>query len=129
MARPLAPTRAGRFASWRAFLVTAFCWACAPTGALGAAAPARIAFDLPADSAERSLRAFSRQSGIEVVFASRITRGVRTNRVQGDLPPQAALEALLAGTGLVAVSDPSGAYSVRPARPRALGSSLKKKRP
>lgn len=75
---------------------------------------AAIAFDLPEDRAERSLKRFSEQSGREVLFASGVTRGVRTNRVQGEMPPADALLRMLLNTGLIATSDHSGgAFSVR----------------
>ncbi|MGH7957736.1 MAG: TonB-dependent receptor domain-containing protein, partial [Opitutaceae bacterium] len=74
----------------------------------------RIAFSLPADSVEKSLKRFSEQAGREVLFASQITRGVRANPVKGDLSPREAIDSLLANTGLVAVHDhKTGAFSVR----------------
>jgi len=70
-------------------------------------------FDLPADTAERSLKKFSQQSGVEVVFSSTLTDGVRANRVNGEFTPPEAGARLLAGTGLVLVRDEQTAvYSV-----------------
>jgi len=62
-------------------------------------------FDLPASSAETALKKFSLQSGLDVIFATDATAGVRTNEVKGDFPPREALDRLLAGTGLVATQD------------------------
>lgn len=71
-------------------------------------------FDLPADAAEKSLRRFSIQSGLQVGFPTDITRGVTSRPIKGEYPPQKALELLLADTGLTAVHDPrTGAFSVR----------------
>src|SRR5262245_60562976 len=58
-------------------------------------------FALPADSAERSLKVFSEQSGRGVIFLADIVKGVQTNRVAGEFTPAEALDALLRGTGLV----------------------------
>ncbi|HRE82442.1 MAG TPA: TonB-dependent receptor, partial [Opitutaceae bacterium] len=70
-------------------------------------------FDLPADTAERSLKKFSQQSGVEVVFVSTLTDGIRANLVKGEFTPQEAGRRLLAGTSLVLVRDEQSAiYSV-----------------
>lgn len=75
-------------------------------------------FDLPADSAERTLRMFSQQSRLEVVFSSTFTKGVRTAAVRGELTPRHALDLMLQGTGLVVFADAaSGAFSVRKETP------------
>jgi iron complex outermembrane recepter protein len=78
-----------------------------------AATVTKAIFDLPADLAEKSLRLFSRQSGAEVVFASSITKGVRTQAVKGEMPVRQALDAMLKGTGLVVFEDKSGAFSIK----------------
>lgn len=110
---------------------------------LATAAPTTpMTFDVPADSAEKALRLFSRQSGLEVVFASEVTRGVRTKAVQGEMPARQALDAMLTGTGLVVFEDKTGAFSIQrgPANAKATGAapptakrrstdSLKKKKP
>lgn len=77
------------------------------------AAPAPRAFDIPAETAERSLKRFSEQSGIDVVIATQVGRDVRTHEVKGVMPAREALDTLLSGTGLVAVEDKkSGAFTV-----------------
>ena len=84
----------------------------------GRAAAVTAHIDLPADSAEKSLKRFSEQTGREVLFASELTRGVLTNRVKGEMPPHEAIELLLANTGLIAVHDAeTGVYSVRKRAP------------
>jgi iron complex outermembrane receptor protein len=69
------------------------------------AAEAVKRFDLAADTAERSLKKFAQQSGLEVVFASELTDGVRANAVRGDYAPLDAARRLLAGTPLAVVRD------------------------
>lgn len=69
-----------------------------------AAHPEPKSFDLPAEPAEKSLKKFSAQSGLEILFATETTAGVRTNAVKGTFPPHEAIDLMLAGTGLVATS-------------------------
>ncbi len=69
----------------------------------GAAAEAGAkSFDLPAGDAERALRDFSAQSGVQVLFSSETATGVRTNAVKGEFIPGEAMNRLLDRTGLVA---------------------------
>ncbi|MSU23472.1 MAG: TlpA family protein disulfide reductase [Opitutus sp.] len=48
-------------------------------------APARKTYDLPAGNADQSLRRFSEQSGLQVIFPSEVVRDIRANAVQGKL--------------------------------------------
>ncbi len=76
----------------------------------------KAVFSLPADTAERSLKGFSEQSGRSVVFVTAAVKGVRTNNVEGMLTPHEALAKLLRGTGLICSLDvKSGAFVVRKA--------------
>src|SRR5258708_2093176 len=75
--------------------------------ALWAAEPATKSFDIPAAPAEQALKAFSIQSGQEVLFATATTGKVRTNAVKGDYTPGEAIDQILKGTGLVAIRDES----------------------
>jgi hypothetical protein len=78
------------------------------------AAASRQSFELPADSAEKSLKRFAEQAGREVLLASPLVRGVRANAVKGVMSPREAMDRLLLNTGLVAVYDErTGAFSVR----------------
>ncbi len=89
--------------------------------ALGALLPQAFAadvaarrFSLPAGPAAQTLREFSGQAGRGVVFVTEVVRDVRTNAVEGELPPATALRQLLAGTALVAEEDAgTGAFAVR----------------
>lgn len=76
--------------------------------------PGKKAYDIPADDAERALKTFAHQSGLEVLFVTEATQGVRTLAVKGKYTPREALDQLLAGTPLTATqSDPTGAFKVR----------------
>jgi outer membrane receptor protein involved in Fe transport len=78
-----------------------------------AAEVVRKAFDIPIDVAAVSLKRFSQQSGVDVVFGTVSASQTRTNAVQGTFAPREALDRLLAGTGLTAVVDPAtGAATV-----------------
>jgi outer membrane receptor protein involved in Fe transport len=93
-----------------------------PLLAFAAPAAAPRAFDLPAETGDKSLARFAAQSGLEVVFGSATAAQVRTNAVKGTYLPRAALDLLLANTGLVASTDPrSGALTISrdPNGPRA----------
>jgi hypothetical protein len=99
--------------SWSAVFALALC-------ALAHAArdDGKRIFSLGADSAEKSLKAFSEQSGSGVIFLAEVVKGVRTNRVAGEFTPREALEALLLGTGLMSTRDEAtGAFAVRRANP------------
>ncbi len=79
-----------------------------------AAAPAQRQFNVPAGEAEKSLKQFSEQARLEVLFPTDLVAGVRTRAVAGELAPREALTRMLAGTGLIAVQDgDGGALSVR----------------
>ena len=85
-----------------AVLYAAVCFAAL---AASAAEATPRAFDLPADAAEASLKRLAVQSGVEVLFTTEMTAGVRTRPVRGQFTPLAAANALLAGTPLVAEQD------------------------
>ncbi|WP_213978987.1 TonB-dependent receptor [Sphingomonas sp. dw_22] len=70
-----------------------------------AATPAAAAqqirnFDISAGDLGSALNAFARQANQEIIFSSSLVAGKRTKGVRGSLQPNAALQALLQGTGL-----------------------------
>ena len=70
-------------------------------------------FDLPVDTAEKSLKRFADQSGLQVLYPTKLASNVRTNSLHGLFTPRDALDRILAGTGLIAVHDEkSGALTV-----------------
>jgi iron complex outermembrane receptor protein len=109
------------------------------TGSLWGAEPGKRRFNLPADSAEKSLKAFSTQAGVEVLFPSDAAAGVRTNAVKGDFTPLEAARRMLAGTtlyfrdesnGVVRIArgtDPNGPDAVQAAPGDHTRNSQKKK--
>ncbi|MGH7958297.1 MAG: carboxypeptidase regulatory-like domain-containing protein, partial [Opitutaceae bacterium] len=78
-------------------------------------------FDLPSDAAEKSLKRLSLQSGVEVLFATEMTAGVRTAAVKGEFPVLEAANRALARTGLIAVQDlKTGTLTINRAAPTPL---------
>lgn len=63
------------------------------------AAPSQ-SYSIAAQDMGSALEAFAAESGREVLAASDVIAGKRANEVRGDMPPEAALTRLLAGTGL-----------------------------
>lgn len=71
-------------------------------------------YNLPAADAVKSLKAFTEQSGEQIVYPVEQVRGIKTNAVSGELTARAALDRMLNGTGLVVVQDEkTGALAVR----------------
>ncbi len=82
------------------------------------AAPAQTApaknFNVPADLAVNAIKAFSSQSGVEVLMPTDAVKGVRTNAVKGEMTPRAALERMVEGMGFEVVRDEkTGALGLR----------------
>ncbi|MBK8857840.1 MAG: TonB-dependent receptor [Opitutaceae bacterium] len=93
-----------------------------------AAESTKKAFDLPAADAVQALKAYTDQSGEQIVYPVERVRGVKTNAVKGEYSAREALDLMLASTGLSAVQDAStGALAVRrddaPNGPRAAQSA------
>ncbi len=57
-------------------------------------------YDIPAQPLANALKAFGRQSGLQVSLAAEAARGANSAAVSGSLTADAALAGLLAGTGL-----------------------------
>jgi Secretin and TonB N terminus short domain len=58
-------------------------------------------FHIPGQPLDLALQAYSRASGVQVLYESELAAGRRSAPVEGSLTPEAALQALLAGTDLV----------------------------
>ena len=81
---------------------------------LRAADEAKKTFSVPAGAAAQTLKQFAQQAGREIVFSPEVVGEVKTKAVQGELTPRAALDAMLADTGLVAGQEQkTGAFAVR----------------
>jgi hypothetical protein len=96
---------------------------------LGADEPARTQeFDLPAESAEKALKDFAAQSGLEVLFSPQTTADIQTRAVKGDYTPRDAMNRLLAGTALVAAQDgQTGAFNISRDKDEPTSANAKKK--
>lgn len=70
----------------------------APAAQPATAASTSVA--IPAQPLSQALTTFARQSGLQVVYVSEVTRGVWTQGASGNLTPRETLEKLLEGTGL-----------------------------
>ncbi len=68
--------------------------------AVPAAAQQAVFYAIPAGSLDSALTRFGAASGVQVLYSSAITSGLKTKGASGTLGPQAALGRLLDGTGL-----------------------------
>jgi iron complex outermembrane recepter protein len=84
-------------------------FACCLPSLAGAAA---VAFDLPAQSGDAALLAFSRQAKVEVLFSFDELRALQTPEVIGRFEPEDALARLLANTGYSAARNGRGKFVV-----------------
>ncbi|WP_242876799.1 STN domain-containing protein [Stenotrophomonas maltophilia] len=69
-------------------------------------------FDIPEGDLKIALEAYARQSGVRLVYLSEDVRDRRTSGARGDMSQDAALNRLLAGTGLTVKRDQSGALAI-----------------
>ncbi len=106
--RALAPhliISCGRIAGSLARAVALLC--CLGFADVASAAAAPCSFEVPAGEA-------ARQGGLEIIFFAGTVEGVRTPELRGEYPPRAALDRLVAGTGLVINADEhDGTLTVR----------------
>lgn len=92
--------------SWQSLALSAFAAPFALVSHALAAEQLVRKFDVPADVAEKSLRTFSVQAGIELIYATDIAVGVRTQSLRGEFAPNDAAKRLLRGTGLTLIAEP-----------------------
>lgn len=78
------------------------CFAGAAHGGVVAKAVEQTTFDLRivAQPLDEALQEFSRQTGVQVIFFSKVTNGIRSPGANGKYSLDEALKALLAGSGL-----------------------------
>lgn len=97
----------------------------APAGLLApAAAQARgVSFDIPARDLGGALRSLAVAADIQILFDEALVRGKRSPAIRGALTAEAALDRMLAGSGLVARRGANGVVMVESASaiPSALG--------
>jgi len=88
-----------------------------PAAAQQSAAAATRHYDIPAGPLSTVLARFASESGVLVAGAGELAQGKQSPGVSGDLDPRAALNALLAGTGLAASPADGGSYVLHRAAP------------
>lgn len=93
-------------------LVGAASWLAVSLAAGGAWAQAAMAFDIAAQPLAKALVAFNKQSGVIVMAPAALVQGKAAPAVRGDMAPEAALDAILAGSGLVWQRTGSGAFTI-----------------
>lgn len=104
------PCRRIHLAAW--FLRTAVALMALAVAPLAAVEALRN-FDVPAGSAEATLKLFSEQSGRGVIFATDGVKGITTNPVRGQFASRDALDRLIARTGLtIRYDEHSGSFSI-----------------
>ena len=78
-----------------------------------------IRFDIPAQSLYSALRAFSEQSGSQVLFEDEVVSGRQAPAIAGLLTPRQALQRLTQDAGLQINSQREGVFTIRPSAPAA----------
>jgi hypothetical protein len=62
--------------------------------------PTKFDFRIAAQPLDDALQEFSRQTGMQIIFFSRLTEGIQSPGVRGEYTMEAALKKLLSGSGL-----------------------------
>lgn len=76
-----------------------------------------IAFDIPAQAADRALLTFAKQAKVDILFSFDDLHKQRSNAVVGRYDPQQALEILLRDTGFIARKNGDAKWLITPAGP------------
>lgn len=100
-------------------VMAAALWPAAAHAQVQAAGQRAIAFSIEAGPLGAALGAFGVQAGVMVASDPALTAGAVTGGVAGTYAIDAALQRLLAGTGLEAVARPDGGYRLRHGAPGA----------
>lgn len=79
----------------------------------GAASAQPRTFSIPAGPLPAALNNFARTTGVSVSYDAGLVQGLSTPGLTGSYTVQAALAALLAGTGVEAVAQPGGRFALR----------------
>jgi outer membrane receptor protein involved in Fe transport len=71
-------------------------------------------YDIPASTALEAIKAFSEQSGADVLYSAADLAAIKTNPVKGDFTASEALDRLIAGTPLIATWDSiTGGFAIK----------------
>ena len=71
-----------------------------------------VTFDIPAGTLSKALQDYARQSGRQVVYKADDLKSAWSSGVHGAMSPEAALQAILAGSGFGVHIDSSGAVAI-----------------
>ena len=82
-------------------------------GSPGSALAQAVEFDIAPQGLSAALREFRQQAQMQLVYAPGDIEGKQSPGISGTHEPLAALERLLAGTGLVSVRSDSGIVTIR----------------
>lgn len=81
---------------------------------LKAATSGEVPFDIPRGDASHTLRLFSQQAGLQILYPPEQVRGVRTHAIRGTYLPLNALELMIEGTTLsIVFDDAADAVAIR----------------
>ena len=72
-------------------------------------------FDIPAGSLDQVLNGYAKQAGILLVIDAKLTQGKQSPGLHGQYEVQQGLNAILAGSGLQAVTQENGSYKLQKA--------------
>ena len=89
----------------------------ATAGAPAPAGFAKKAFSLPAGEAVITLKLFTAQSQVQLLYVADEIASVRTNAVTGEFTPRDAIQRQLAGTELTVVQTDGGSFAIKKATP------------
>jgi iron complex outermembrane receptor protein len=101
-----------RAASRRLLCAASAVWALSAGAALAQAVP----FKIDSQPAATGIPQFARQAGVQILIQAEAAQGKRTAPVRGDLSVPVALDRLLAGTGLVVISNDGKTIILAPPR-------------
>ncbi len=104
-----------RMFGWAGILVGTIVSAAVAFGDEPAGNFAPVKFDIPAQSLIDALQAYSRQTGVQVMFETASAAGYRSASVEGELMPEVALRKLLADTDLRIRYSRTSAVTLAPA--------------
>jgi hypothetical protein len=76
--------------------------ACAQQQAPIAPSGQEVVYDIPSQGLAEALSAYAAATGVQVLYETSLTSGRNSAAIRGRLTPEAALQTLLAGSGLVA---------------------------
>ncbi|MDD3484087.1 TonB-dependent receptor [Azovibrio restrictus] len=106
------------------FLGTAAGTGLLPAQAHAAEAGATVNFDIPAGSLDQALSRFGRQAGIQIAVNAELTSGRQSPGLSGKHDIADGLRRLLTDSGLEAVRDAGGEYTLRKAMPTTSGEAV-----